>query len=98
MNIPLEQQYQYLNWRRQVELARLRYIVESKAHQSYIAQRIQAYIISGNDPATNPDLSGDYFYFIDEFGDSFFLSEDESFSIHKEEDEDPTTNHYTNLN
>lgn len=42
--------------------------------------------MAGNDPTKNPDLSGDYFYLIDEYGENFFNDESGSFFIHKEED------------
>ena len=70
MNISLQQQYAYLNWRRRVHLQHLKMLKES--HDAALIQQVRNYILAGINPATNPDIEPVYTYLIGEYGEGIF--------------------------
>lgn len=86
MNISLQQQYAYLNWRRRVHLQHLKMLKES--HDAALIQQVRNYILAGINPATNPDIEPIYTYLIGEYGEGIFRLEQTDAALSKEEDPD----------
>ena len=86
MNISLQQQYAYLNWRRRVHLQHLKMLKE--CHDAALIQQVRNYILAGINPATNPDIEPVYTYLIGEYGEGIFQLEQSDATLSKEEDPD----------